>query len=46
MALTAVMRMQSVPILLGATPAPVCLASLEVERVAVVIEVLIPDFKS
>ena len=36
MALTAVMRMQSVPILLGATPAPVCLATLEMERVAIV----------
>ena len=33
MALTAVMRMQSVSILLGITPAPVNLATLEMERV-------------
>ena len=36
MPLTAVMRMQSVPILLGATPAPVNLATPEMEKVATV----------
>ena len=36
MSLTAVMRMQSVPILLGATSAPVCLATLEMGGFAMV----------
>ena len=37
MALTCVMRMQCVPTLLEATPAPVHLDILEMERVAMVI---------
>ena len=37
MALTAVMRTQSAQILLGAIPAPVCLATLEMEGLAMVL---------
>ena len=40
--LTAVMRMQTVPILLGATTALVCLATLETAGLAVVISRVVP----